>query len=171
MKKIIALVMVGVWIATPAFAQSMRKHTDRKAKFSIDHPSNWQKTLNKEGVNFTVKSKDNLANVQVMAAAVEADTSTVYFLSEVEKAASEQHINRIPEENRVVATDDLTAMNVDEGAIGAYILDYDGTKIKQLIMALRKNATMYTIIVTFAEVGEEQYKDIAQRIGDSFKAL
>lgn len=170
MKKIIPFVMVSMWIALPAFAQSMKTHVDRKAKFSIQHPSNWKKTLNKGGINFAVATSDNLANVQVLAAPVESDTGTLYFLGEVEKAASDQHKNQIPEENRAVKTEDLSAMNVDEGAVGAYTLNYEGAVVKQVIMALRKNATMYTIIVTFAEVGEEQYKELALQIGDSFKA-
>lgn len=152
-------------------AAAMRTHSDRKAKFSIQYPGDWKKKTNQDGINLMLLSKDSLANVQVIRSDVEANTPTDAFLAEVEKSAGAQHVNQLPADKRAAQSDDLANMNADQGSAGYYMVENDGVKIHQLIMAVRKGAVMYAIIVTFADQGAEQYRDVSTKIADSFKVL
>ena len=62
-------------------------------------------------------------------------------------------------------------MNADEGAMGVYQIEQEGTKINQLIAIVRKGKIFYSIIVTFAAEAEGQYKDIVTKMADSFVVL
>ncbi len=152
-------------------AEAMRTHTDRKARFAIQHPTSWKKTVNQGGTNVTLATKDNLAMVQVIRADVEAGTTTDAFLKEVEKQIGETHVNQLPEDKRHAPADDLANMNADEGSAGYYDLDHEGQKIHQFIMVLRKAEVVYAVTVTFADLATDKYKDVAIKIADSVKIL
>ncbi len=171
MKKLILAVTVIVFVAGSAYGAAMRTHTDRKGKFSIQHPANWKKKTNQDGINLMLSSKDSLANVQVIRSDVEAGTATDAFLTEVEKSAGPQHVNQLPADKRAAQPDDLAKMNAEQGTAGYYMVEDDGVKIHQLIMAVRKGAVMYAIIVTFADQGADQYRNVSTEIADSFKVL
>lgn len=171
MKKLILVAGAIVLVAGSAYGAAMRTHSDRKAKFSIQYPGDWKKKTNQDGINLMLLSKDNLANVQVIRSEVEAGTPTDTFLTEVEKSAGAQHVNQLPADKRAAQSDDLANMNADQGSAGYYMIENEGVKIHQLIMAVRKGAAMYVIIVTFADQGAEQYKDVSTKIADSFKVL
>jgi hypothetical protein len=171
MKKFLLFAGAVSLIATAAFAEAIRTHTDRKAHFTIQHPSSWKKTVNKGGTNVTLATKDNLAMVQVIRADVEAGTTTDAFLSEVEKSIGETHVNQLPEDKRHAPAEDLANMNADEGSAGYYDLDHEGQKIHQFIMILRKAEVVYAVTVTFADLATDKYKDVAIKIADSVKIL
>jgi len=171
MKKLFSILTACAFVAAPVFAQNMRKHTDRKGGFTIQHPGNWKKQTNQDGVNLVLSSKDDLANIQVISSEVEAGTSTAAFLTQVEQAAGPGHNNIIPETDRSAGAEDLTKMNIEEGTLGAYQIDQDGAKINQMIMAMRKGTTMFSVIITFADQASDKYKDVCTKIGDSFKSL
>jgi hypothetical protein len=169
MKKTVAILAMAAIAGGAVYAAGMRTHNDRKAKFTIQYPATWSKKVNTDGINLALASKDNLANVQVMRSDVEADTPTDTFLAEVEKAAGPGHVNKLPEDKRSASAEDLGTMNAEQGTAGYYDLDYNGVKVHQIIMAIRKGASMYSIIVTFADQGAAQYKDVCTKIADSFK--
>mgnify|MGYP000081267127 CR=1 FL=1 len=171
MKKVILAVGAVVFIAGSVYGAAMRTHKDRKAKFSIEHPGNWKKKVNQDGINVFLSSKDDLANVQVIRSDVEAGTATDAFLAEVEKSAGPQHVNQLPADKRAAQPDDLAKMNAEQGTAGYYMVENDGVKIHQLIMAVRKGAVMYSVIVTFADQGADQYREVSTQIADSFKIL
>ncbi|HNN01266.1 MAG TPA: hypothetical protein PKG67_12460, partial [Turneriella sp.] len=89
MKKITAFALAALFVAGQVQAQSMKTHTDRKAGFSIKQPTGWKLTKDRDGVNATIATKDNLAMVQVIRADVDAGTTTDAFLHEVEKQIGE----------------------------------------------------------------------------------
>jgi hypothetical protein len=171
MKRMFIIAGAFVTVGGLVFADAMRTHTDRKAKFTIQHPGSWKKTVNQGGTNVTLATKDNLAMVQVIRADVEAGTTTDAFLKEVEKQIGETHVNQLPEDKRHAPADDLANMNADEGSAGYYDLDHEGQKIHQFIMVLRKAEVVYAVTVTFADLATEKYKDVAIKIADSVKIL
>lgn len=171
MKKMILIASAFTLAAGAIYGAAMRTHKDKKAKFSIEYPGGWKKKTNQDGVNLMLASKDDLANVQVIRSDVEAGTPTDTFLAEVEKAAGPGHVNQLPADKRSAEANDLAKMNADQGTAGVYQIENEGVKINQLIMAVRKGAVMYAIIVTFAEQGADQYKDVSTQIADSFKIL
>lgn len=171
MKKL-GLIIAAVAVAgSGIFAQKMTTYTDKKAKFSIQHPGNWNKKMNKDGINLILTSKDNLANVQVIKSDVEANTPAAAIITEVEKQSNGTLSNMVPEDKRSASPEDAKNMNVEEGSLGVYQYESDGKQINQMIMAMRKSTAMYMIIITFAGGPGDKYKDVVTKIGDSFKAL
>lgn len=171
MKKITAFVLAGLFAAGQVHAQAMKTHTDRKAGFSIQHPGNWKKTVNRDGINVAIATKDNLAVVQVIRTDVPAGTTTDAFLHEVEQHIGETHVNQLPEDKRHASPDDLKNMNAEEASAGYYDLDHNGHKIHQLIMVLRQATKIYTVTVTFADMADQNVKDTAIKIADSIRIL
>ena len=55
MKKLILAVGAVVFVAGSVYGAGMRTHSDRKAKFSIQHPANWKKKTNQDGINLMLK--------------------------------------------------------------------------------------------------------------------
>jgi hypothetical protein len=171
MKNMTAFALAALFIAGQVHAQAMRTHIDRKAGFSIQQPMGWKLTRNKDGVNATIATKDNLAMVQVIRADVEAGTTTDAFLQEVERQIGDTHVNQLPEDKRHASPDDLANMNAEEASAGYYDLEHSGQKIHQFIMVIRKATTVYAITVTFADMADQQIKDLAIKIADSVKIL
>lgn len=160
-----ALVSGGV------FAQAMKTHVDKKAKFSIQHPGNWKKQVNKDGLNLMLISKDKYANVIVVREDVPEGTTTAAYLSKAETDAGDSRTNMIPEDKRAAAPEDTKNMNVDEASLGVYQIEKDGEKLNQMFMVMRKGTAMYAVIISFQDAAADKYKDIVTKIGDSFKAL
>lgn len=150
---------------------AMRTYTDRKAKFVVEYPGSWQKSVNQGGTNLTLAPTDNLAMVQIIRADVDASTTADAFLKEVENEMGETHVNQLPEDKRHAPAEDLANMNADEGSAGYYDLDHEGQKIHQFIMILRKASVVYAVTVTFADLATDKYKDVAIKIADSVKIL
>lgn len=171
MKRVTALALGGLFFVAQVYAQAMRTHTDRKAGFSIQHPGNWKKSANKDGVNVTIATKDNLAMVQVIRTDVPAGTTADAFLHEVEQHIGETHVNQLPEDKRHASPEDLKGMNAEEASMGYYDLDHGGHKIHQLIMVLRRATKIYTVTVTFADMADQEIKDLAIKIADSVRLL
>jgi hypothetical protein len=171
MKKITAFALAALFLVGHVHAQSMKTYTDRKAGFSIQQPKGWKLTKDRDGVNATIATKDNLAMVQVIRADVEAGTTTDAFLQEVEKQIGETHVNQLPEDKRHAAPDDLANMNAEEASAGYYDLEHSGQKIHQLILVLRKATKIYVVTVTFADMADQKVKDLAIKIADSVKIL
>lgn len=171
MKKLGLIIGALVVASSSLGAQKMATHTDKKAKFSIQHPANWQKKMNKDGINLILNSKDNLANVQVIKSDVEAGTPAAAVITEVEKQSNGTLNNMVPEDKRAASPEDAKNMNVEEGSLGVYQYETEGKQINQMIMAMRKGTAMYMVIITFAGGDGDKYKDVVTKIGDSFKAL
>lgn len=171
MTKLAASVLAALFAAGQLQAQVMKTHVDRKAGFSIQHPGNWKKSVNQDGVNVTLATKDNLAMVQVIRADVEPGTTTDAFLHELENHIGETHVNQLPEDKRHASPEDLASMNAEEGSAGYYDLEHSGQKIHQLIMVIRKATKIYAITVTFADIAHQRVKDMAIKIADSVKIL
>ncbi|MCX7631829.1 MAG: photosystem II reaction center PsbP family protein [Turneriella sp.] len=171
MKKVIVPVLAVV-VFGQLLAQAMRTHTDRKAGFSIRHPVNWTKTVNNsDGSNVTLATQDQLVVIQVMRTNVPKGITADAFLQEVEKHIGETHVNQLPEEKRHARPEHLRSMNADEASAGYYDLDHEGHKIHQLIMVMRKATRIYTVMVTFADAADEEVKNLAIQVADSFKIL
>lgn len=171
MKKIGILAGALALFAGALAAQSIKKYSDKKAKFSIEHPSDWTKKVNSEGMNLFLMSPDQGANVIVVKESVPAGTKTAEYLAKGEADAGDGRTNLVPEDKRMAADADLKNMNVDEASLGIYQVDKDGAKLNQMFMVMRKGKAMYSVILTYREDVADQYKDVITKIGDSFKAL
>lgn len=170
MRTIVAFFSLITIAVAPTFAQSMKSYADRKAGFSLKYPGNWKKTANQGGVNLLLTSKDETANFQLITAEVEAGTSTKAFLAEVEKAAGTGQVNQAPADMIPFSADDVAKYKVDEGALGIYELNQEGTTIYQQIRIMRKGTTIFSIVMTFSLQNGEAQKDLCLKIADSFKA-
>lgn len=171
MKKILLILGALTFAVSGISAQAMRTHVDKKGKFSIKHPGNWKKVLNKDGINAAFSTKDQLAQVQVIHSPENSGKTADAMLQEIESHMGGTHVNQLPEDKRHAQGDDLTKMNAEAASAGYYDLDHDGHKIHQFIMVATKGPEVYVAIVTYADAAPEKYQKQAIATADSLVIL
>lgn len=172
-KKRLTLAIIAVTLVAAAgalMAQQMVQYVDRAGKFSIKHPGNWIKVINKDSVNLMVKSPDGTAIVQVMVQNLEG-VSAADYLVEFEKQM--KYTNLMPEEQRQTPANQLEAAGGTDGALGAYRVEGEGPgyPVIQGVSVMAKGNKMYVLIQTMQEAQKKVHGKSISEIAKSFRIL
>lgn len=172
-KKRLTLTIIAAILVIAAgalMAQQMVQYVDKAGKFSIKHPGDWIKVVNKDNVNLMVKSQDGTAIVQVMVQKLEGVTA-VDYLVEFEKQM--KYTNLIPEEQRQTPANQVEAAGGTEGALGAYRVEGEGPgyPVIQGVSVMAKGNKMYVLIQTMQEAQKKVHGKAISEIAKSFRIL